>query len=81
MSVRENIELIYKTLAEYHVYPEYVGQYSTLPVYMVTIDGDWKHDHWCAKEALADVGFSYFKEESLPSDSDWYTATHYYFKV
>ena len=75
---RNTEERIYKILTDNKIYPKYIEQFKSLPVFMVTIDGDWKHDHGYARYLLEENGFSYVKEESLPSWDDWYTATHYY---
>lgn len=75
LKIEENI---YKILKENNIYPRYIGQFNDLPVFMVTIEGDWKHDHGYARHLLEECGYTYIKEESLPSWDDYYTATHYY---
>ena len=72
---------IYELLKEKEIYPMYIGQYETLPVYMVTIEGDWKHDHLYMRNVMEEAGYSQLKEECLPSGSDWYASTHYFIKT
>ena len=41
-------------------------------------DGDWKHDHICLKNLMAENGYVLFDSKKIGEDSggDWYSAIH-----
>ena len=52
-----------------------------LPVLIIKISGDWKHEHLRLDYSLAEQGYvTLGKEITEESDGDWYTAKHIYYK-
>lgn len=72
------IDEAYKIFDENDIRAEVWGHWA-LPVICAEITGDWKHEHWRARYIMEEAGFRFWQEVSEPSESDWYTATHYYF--
>lgn len=54
--------------------------HNELPVICVEIHkGDWKHDHWCCDDILAEAGYVKMGEKTTWDDgSDCYSSVHYF---
>lgn len=77
-NMKETIRKTENTLNEYHIFGD-VHQHGDLPILVVTIHGDWKHDHLMAKHLLTDLGLIETNEITTETDgSDYYTAEHYF---
>ena len=58
-----------------------VGYSDTEEEYFVGIYGDWKHDHFVAKNLIAGLfgdAITLVRQESIPSGSDTYVSTYFY---
>ena len=73
---RKAIELLSKE----HIWTEEIYQYNDLPVLVVEVDGDWKHDHLRCKYLIEEeLGGTLLKKQVTRDDgSDSYGASHYY---
>ena len=69
-----------KMLSEEHIWVDEIYQYEELPVLVVEVDGDWKHDHLRCQHLMEEkLGANFLKKEVTRDDgSDSYGAKHYY---
>lgn len=80
MSTEQKMKIIAevkKMIADNGVYAEQV--YITIKGEIaIFVEGDWEYDHLFLDYLMAKNGYAKVSEEALPSEEDWYTATHYY---
>lgn len=84
MENTEEIKEIKDILKENGYYAEDVYQDSTCPnvVYIVEIEGDWRHDHLAAMHFLSEKGWNEIKNVEIgDSMDDWYRSRHYVMKA
>lgn len=58
-----------------------VGYSDTEDEYRVSIYGDWKHDHFVARNLIADLfggDVTLVRQESIPSSDDTYASSYFY---
>lgn len=50
--------------------------------FLITISGDWRHDHLRLKHFMKEIGFEHLEEDVTESDGDdYYTAKHRFGKT
>ncbi len=76
MSIHE----INSYLMENGIYADYITNFRNIEsVILISIDGDWKHDHGYLDYLMAEKGYKKVGEEVTNEDgSDWYESVHTY---
>lgn len=76
------ISEINKYLMENGIYAEYITNFHKIEnIVIVSIDGDWKHDHGYLDYLMAEKGYKKVGEKVTNEDgSDWYESEHTFIK-
>ena len=78
MSIHE----INSYLMENGIYAEYITNFHKIEnIVIVSIDGDWKHDHRWAEDLMRYLGYTEIGNKVTDENgSDCYSADHYFIK-
>ena len=86
--MKEKIEReVYETIKEKGIYADDVSYDDSRIVYpfnvvMITVDGDWKHDHIALDQIMKESNYTLIEKINVEDNcSDWYEATHVYLVI